>query len=278
MNTRAVRAATSLAAASALICVLSACAPVGSAAPDVEKGEGSFVVQYDPASTSENQTEQNLWQQAGLLEAFADAMNKTVALPKDVAVVAKDCQEANAFYDPATSSISLCYELSASERSSLEADAVGGDAAGEEPVDQQLLESARAVLYHEAGHALLAELGLAFTGREEDVADQYSVYALTDSEEDADSLITVAKIYYLNAQSVTDVDELPFSDTHGLDAQRSANFLCYVYGAYPERYEYLVQDGTLDSERAGGCQEEFAQLSAGWESLLRPHLRSTNGS
>lgn len=261
-------------AAFAFLSVLAACAPVNEASSGTARGQGSFVVQYDPASTPENQTERTMWQEAGLLEAFADEMNKTVALPQDVAVVAKECQEANAFYDPATSSISLCYELSASERTSLEADAAGVDTSGEEPIDQQLLESARAVLYHEGGHALLAELGLAFTGREEDVADQYSVYALTGTEDDADSLITVAKIYYLHAQSVTDVDELPFSDTHGLDAQRSANFLCYVYGAYPQRYEYLIDDGTLDADRAGGCGEEYAQLAAGWESLLRPHLRS----
>lgn len=160
----------------------------------------------------------------------------------------------------------------ASERISLQED--GSD---ESSIDQQLLESARAVLYHEGGHALLAELGLTFTGREEDVADQYSVYALTRNEDDAESLITVAKLYYLNGQSVTDVDDLPFSDTHGLDAQRSANFLCYIYGAYPQTYEYLVTDGTLDSDRAAGCEEEFAQLSAGWESLLAPHLRVSAG-
>lgn len=210
-----------------------------------------------------------LWQGAGLLEAFSQWMNDAVVIPRDVAVVAKECQEANAFYDAQTSMISLRYELSASERTALSED--GSD---ETSVDEQLLESARAVLHHEGGHALLAELGLAFTGREEDVADQYSVYALTQDEADADSLITVAKIYYLNGQSVGDVDELPFSDTHGLDAQRSANFLCYVYGAFPQRYEYLVADGSLDSDRTSGCEEEFAQLSAGWTSLLSGHLRS----
>ncbi len=252
------------------VAALTACAPAGAPPAAQPSGQGKFVAQYDDASTPENETERRLWQDAGLLEAFANWMNATVAIPTDVAVVAKECQEANAFYDAQTSSISLCYELSASERESLRKDGSGEEAS----IDQQLLESARAVLFHEGGHALLAELGLAFTGREEDVADQFSVYALTGKEEDADSLITVAKIYYLNGQSVTDVDQLQFSDTHGLDAQRSANFLCYIYGAYPKTYEYLVTDGTLDSERAAGCEEEFAQLSAGWGSLLKPYLRS----
>lgn len=252
----------------ALLGVLAACTSPVDSSPAVPQGDGRFVVRYEAPTSSENEKEMRLWQGAGLLEAFSESMNDSVVIPRDVAVVAKECQEANAFYDAQSSTISLCYELSASERTELRE-----DGSAEASVDEQLLESARAVLYHEGGHALLAELGLAFTGREEDVADQYSVYALTRDEADADSLITVAKIYYLNGQSVTDVDELPFSDTHGLDAQRSANFLCYIFGAYPQRYEYLVTDGALDSDRAAGCEEEFGQLSAGWASLLSPHLR-----
>lgn len=37
-------------------------------------------------------------------------------------------------------------------------------------------------LSHEAGHALIAELDLKITGREEDVADQLAAYILTYNE------------------------------------------------------------------------------------------------
>lgn len=267
---RRARIVSVLAAATAL---LAGCtAPDPGAVASGASSAGHVVVDYAATTTPENETERRLLQDAGLLEAFAAWMEETVRLPMDITLVAKECQDANAFYTAQDSTITVCYELPASERVSLRADGTA-----DADIDTQLLESAREVLFHEGGHALLAELDLAFTGREEDVADQFSVYALTGTEADTDSLITVAKLYYLRAQAVTTIDELPFSDTHGLDAQRSANFLCYVYGAAPDRYDYLVTDGVLDGDRAAGCPEEYAQLTAGWSALLAP-FRTTSAT
>ncbi len=143
--------------------------------------------------------------------------------------------------------------------------------------DRQFGEEAQALAGSSGRTGAEVTLVAGDVSREEDVADQFSVYALTGTEADTDSLITVAKLYYLRAQAVTTIDELPFSDTHGLDAQRSANFLCYVYGAAPDRYDYLVTDGVLDGDRAAGCPEEYAQLTAGWSALLAP-FRTTSAT
>lgn len=232
--------------------------------------EGRFIAIYEPATQADTRREANHWKQNKLLEDFVDTMNGYVRIPRDVKVIGKQCGEANAFYDADTHTIEMCYELAAEERK-LFADA--GDSAAE--IDEELYESAVGTLYHEVGHALLNELELKFTGREEDVADQMAAYVLTADNESKDYLITVADTYALAADQETRLEDLPLYGIHSLNAQRAVNFLCYVYGSDPKAFAYLVKDGSLPEERAEYCETEYAQLADGLEALLEPHLKPT---
>ncbi|SKW97557.1 Uncharacterised protein [Mycobacteroides abscessus subsp. massiliense] len=51
------------------------------------------------------------------------------------------------------------------------------------------------------------------------------------------------------------------------------NFLCYVYGSDEKTFQYLVDQGSLDGDRAEGCAAEYTQMADGWEALLAPYLR-----
>lgn len=68
-------------------------------------------------------------------------------------------------------------------------------------------------------------------------------------------------------------DDSAFADTHSLGQQRAVNFLCYVYGSDEKTFQYLVDQGSLDGDRAGGCAAEYTQMADGWEALLAPYLR-----
>ena len=46
-----------------------------------------------------------------IAETGAAAIEKLVALPADVDVAFRSCGRANAYYDPATRTVLLCYEL-----------------------------------------------------------------------------------------------------------------------------------------------------------------------
>ncbi|HVK21506.1 MAG TPA: DUF4344 domain-containing metallopeptidase [Actinokineospora sp.] len=229
--------------------------------------EGRFVPVYQAAG-ADTQGEEKLLRERRVLEDFADSMNAYVRIPRDVQVIAKDCGEANAFYQADDHTITLCYELQSAERKLFAKDGTAG-----EPLDQQVYNSAVGTLYHEAGHALIWELDLKITGREEDVADQLAAYALTSDDEFKDVLLTVADSYKLSADEVKSLEDLPFYDTHSLDQQRSVNFLCYLYGADEAQFKFLVDDGELPQERADTCVDEYNQLVGGWESLLKPHVR-----
>ncbi len=72
--------------------------------------KGKFIPIYEVARTNENRIEENLWRSRKLLEGYTAEMNTFVNIPVDIKVVAKECKEANAFYDSDTQSIELCYE------------------------------------------------------------------------------------------------------------------------------------------------------------------------
>lgn len=238
------------------------------AGPPPDPSPGRFAATYEPATTDGNRVEEKLLRDNRVLEDFAESMTAYVRLPRDVRVVGKECGEANAFYLPDEHEIHYCYELSAAERVLFAKDGTAGEA-----LDGEVYNSAVGTLYHEAGHALIGELDLKITGREEDVADQLAAYVLTSDDEFKDILLTVANSYRLSADEVTNLDELPFYDTHSLDPQRSVNFLCYLYGSDQKRFEQLVTDGALPAARAESCGEEYTKLVAGWESLLAPHVK-----
>ena len=242
--------------------------PPTSSADPMENAAGRFVATYQPGTTEATQAEERLLRERRVLEDFTESMSAYVRVPRDVRVIGMECGEANAYYFPDEHAIHLCYELSAAERELFATNGVSGEA-----LDEQVYNSAVGTLYHEAGHALIGELDLQITGREEDVADQLAAYVLTADDEFKDILLTVADSYLLNAETVASLDELPFYDTHSLDSQRAINFLCYLYGSDEQRFEWLVSEGALPVERAESCPEEYARLVGGWESLLAPHLR-----
>jgi hypothetical protein len=230
--------------------------------------KGQFIPVYDTARNNENRVEENLWRSRKLLEGFTTEMNSFVKIPVDIKVLAKECNEANAFYDSETQTIELCYELGAEERKMFTEVGDSGSI-----LDQELYQSAVGTLFHEAGHALIDVLDLKITGREEDVADQLAAYILTYNDEDKDYLLTVADTYSLAAKRAKSLDDLPFYDSHSLDAQRAVNFLCYVYGSDTKNFQYLIGDDLLNKDRSEECEHEYQQIVDAWDFLLKPYFK-----
>ena len=70
-----------------------------------------------------------------------------------------------------------------------------------------------------------------------------------------------------------DANELPLWDGHSMPATRMYDWECWIYGPDPAANASIVTSGDLPEDRAGGCEEEFQQMSKGWQQLLGPHLR-----
>ncbi len=74
-----------------------------------EDRDGALVVDYGPARTEATDGVRRVWRQAGFLEGLAREAGEIFPLPGDLPVTARDCGEANAFWDG--TSVILCYEL-----------------------------------------------------------------------------------------------------------------------------------------------------------------------
>src|SRR5204863_9793134 len=76
-----------------------------------------------------------------------------------------------------------------------------------------------------------------------------------------------------DAKSQAALARMPFWNAHALDQQRFANVICWVYGKNPAEFQYLVEDGTLPTDRAAQCTAEYEQIAKTWDALLGPYLK-----
>jgi hypothetical protein len=208
--------------------------------------------------------------QTRYLDNLAATVNATYDFPRDIALVSRECGTSNARYIPDAThpQIELCYEwieqiqnqfarLRLTQESSVQA-----------------FNGALAfTLMHEIGHALVHEMNLPITGREEDVADQFATVVL--SERQPAYAVWAARFFQQMSRGegwqLFVNDEAATADEHGLDRQRFYNIVCWTYGASPGNRSVLLQ--ILPQERAQRCPGEAQQIQHAWSFLLNGRLR-----
>lgn len=240
--------------------------PSQAAAPPTR---GGLSVSYQ-APRGGDADERSFLRTRGLAEKVVEDLGKAVRLPARVEIVGRSCaKDETPEYDPESGRIALCYGFIREVRSMFEAD---GDADPQGRTAGVVTET----LYHEAAHALIDKLNLPFTGREEDVADQFAAYRLLrQGAGGRAALLAAADNYDQYARESDPADSDP-SDEHAPDAVRSANYRCYLYGSTPRQdrareRRRLVDGKRLTKERAELCEEEHRSLRRGWEQLLAPY-------
>ncbi|OBF21078.1 hypothetical protein GAN17_12505 [Mycobacterium kubicae] len=234
---------------------------------------GKMTTRYEDADTPESQRGRQIMIDNKVLETVAQQVNDTLNLPYDLGAVGKKCGEANDYWDPNVNEIQMCYEdIQASEQRF-------ANSGNPEPV-QAAVDATISGFYHELGHATLAVYELAFTGREEDVADQLSAFMLLTPGADGKPYPNGVRIatdtaqdWKLSAKEAGDANDLPFWDGHSMDITRMYNWECWIYGSDPVANANIVNSGDLPEDRAGNCEDEFQNMSRAWHQMLGPHLR-----
>ncbi len=241
-----------------------------------QKPKGKFIASYSVPSRKKFKDEYLALKEAQLLEEFAAGLNEYLMLPRNIRLDAAECGEANAFYSPDDTKITLCYEFV----SDLIKQA-GREDLDEDEQSDYIAGTLLFVLLHEVGHALTHVLELPVTGKEEDAVDQLATVLLieesaTDEEfdESADFLANAA--YWFASMSEGEYDSEAFADEHSLGEQRYYNMMCWIYGANPEAGQDIVDDELLPESRAAQCPDEYRQISSAWQRLLKPHLRQAS--
>ena len=236
-------------------------------AESIDKGD--LKLRYQPRKnfSADNASHRVGGNQQALEQVIAN-LNERLALPFDIAVSFEDCDNPDAFYDPETHQLTFCYQL-IDEYYGLFSRKVKG----KDKLDAAVRGAVASTFFHELGHALVDAWQIPITGKEEDAVDQLSTLVLINRSEEGERMaLDGALSFKLYADRDKGWEKI-YWDEHSLDEQRFYDTICLVYGHDPEKYAYLVQDGTLPRERAELCTDDYPKVAKSWERLLKPYLK-----
>jgi hypothetical protein len=233
------------------------------------RSKGQFVPQY---SAIKNQSYINFdasMKKQKILEGITDRLNKALALPEDVVVTFVDCGTPNAFYHPGEKSITVCYEFM-----DLFYSIFLKMGKNEEEATQLMYGATTFFFLHELGHCLIDVYELPSTGREEDSADQLSMYVLMEEmgKEGRNAAIAGAMVFNALAKNES-AEAQTFADEHSLSSQRYFNMLCWMFGKDDSQYGFILKENLLPEARAARCPDEYNKLSKAWSKLVEPYRK-----
>lgn len=250
---------------------LCAAALLPTAAGCTSPAAGGFTLRYeDPAAA--DRANHLLLRNGRVAEAALADLNAYLALPHEVAVVARSCDGEGSGYDPRTRRIELCYDDLTEERALLataDTPSRHGSPGADRDAnrDAEVAETARETIHHEAGHALLDALDLPAEGdrAEEDAADRFArLMLLRGGRAGADTLLTAARAYDLAAAADPAPDP---DDEHAPPAERAESHRCAVYGDAP------TQHPDLATPPRATCPQTWPEARTTWTQALTPLLR-----
>ena len=132
------------------------------------------------------------------------------------------------------------------------------------------------VLGHEAGHALITEMGIPVIGREEDAADIFStLLALMCRDSFADRVLANAALgwFLSDRRDRRQGVRMDYYDEHGMDLQRAYAVVCLMVGSNMGKYATIAVQARLPEERQQTCQDDYLNAMWSWEQVLKSHER-----
>lgn len=228
--------------------------------------------------------------QAQILEAikrskFAERMAQltqgTTRLRQDLSIGFESCGNPNAFFDPQRSAIIFCVEMIELMVEQARSDTEVAMKWSREEFTRTIDGAIWGIFFHELAHAVIAINRVATTGREEDVADQFSVYYALHLAEPRNISVVLPTIWFFNrlAKSSTvfssnqdDIKRL-MADEHSLNEQRIYNLACWALGANSKWGVFSANFVGLPQERGARCSAEYAKLDYGIKSRFKKYFK-----
>jgi hypothetical protein len=200
-----------------------------------------------------------------VLAQIVTNLNEHIALPWDITIQFQDCDEPDAYYDPDTRSLTMCYQL-IDEYYDLFARKIKDKT----KLDDAVRGAVASTFFHELGHGLVDAWKLPITGKEEDAVDQLSTLVLINHTTHGEEMALNGALSFKLYAELDKGQAKIYWDEHSLDEQRFYDTICIIYGHAPDKYAYLVKDGTLPEERAELCREDYPRVARAWQQLLEP--------
>lgn len=231
--------------------------------------QAQYVLDVRAPANAEQAVYANNMRQGDSMRNLVTLINKHVKVDREVPIIARSCGTVNAFYNPNTREVILCYELMVDSQMKRQREGINGG-----PLLQSIYAEAAFVLLHEVGHHLIHEYSLPVLGKEEDAADKIAAYILLASGGEAvlkrgmRSFITPPRGLFSLATS----SEPDYSSVHGLPQQRLANIVCWGMGKSPAMFSDQIEVAKLSRSRLQGCTREYEMMKRDLTSLLGQRL------
>lgn len=241
----------------------------------------AFVYAYLPAHSPAMRTVEAFSRDLDVLRKLneVNALDGVLMLPRPLRLLTAQCDAINAYYVPDRGEIVLCYEMiDHLIQLGLQLHADPSGQPDTTAAARFLVANLRFMLLHEVGHALVHQLELNVTGREEDAVDQLATTLMLtlvdpgESEADVANNLDMAGRFFLANTSQAGYGLAHYAGEHSLGEQRYFNLMCMLYGADPGRYLRVVTSGRLPEARALRCPEESRRITRSWSRTLVPHF------
>ena len=228
--------------------------------PISNQDRGDLVLYYEPPINEDFNKIYDILQETEFFDNLVTDLNNQYSFPRDIDILFVECGEENAFYDPETVEVHMCYDL-IQKYADIFIEEYQGD------YSDEVILAGHFTFLHELGHALVDQYQLPIIVQEEDVVDSFATILLIQTGEE-DAVIAGIEQFDVDAEEDEELSELPFWGEHSLSIQRVYNIACLVYGSDTDEYADFVEDDFLPEDRAEGCPEEYEQAMEGWQTLL----------
>jgi hypothetical protein len=251
------------------------CAAASPALAQNPADAGDFTIEYGTVKKA-NRNAVSILRRSGALESVVAEVNSRWALPADITILVGDDLDVGPAFIPdlQVEGQKLTFINVPGSFLSLALQGMRKELRGVKGVTgaQGMVWANEFIIAHEMGHALVHELDIPVTGREEDAVDGFAAYLLADNPKFGPlTALSAALFFDAYRQLRGKLREEDFADEHSVLEQRIYQFTCWVYGSDPQEFRSLVGREGLPRERARRCPGEWAQLKRSWDRLLAPH-------
>lgn len=235
---------------------------------------------YNDASDPKQQQILESVRSIQLMEKFARFAASTVRWQSDIAIGMESCGTPTAAYSRQRRAIVLCTEFITLMKQVASQDATLLRMPKDE-FAKVVKGLVMGVILHELGHAIIDVNRVPVTGREEDVADQFTAWiAIHYVDTNAQPLLMPYAWFWARLSTSHDLSALSeadrrrlLADEHSLDLQRMYNVACWAIGARSAEAERLARLAKLPQERLNRCPNEWARGDHGMRSQFRRYLK-----
>jgi hypothetical protein len=236
-------------------------------------GNQKIYVVYAGAKSQFNREMEEGLRKSGGFESLAAGLDSLFAMPRDLPIVMGECGVINMFYDPQGHRIVVCYEymehlLNLAKEQHM-------NFANDNEVGQWVGSVTVFALFHELGHALINELNLPATGREEDAVDEFATLLLSHiGEPGTMASLSAAAWFKVEDQSMQQHGvKNPFWDEHSFNLQRMVTIVCILIGTDQHKFQPLADTLQIPPERVARCMQDYPKKDNAWKQLLKPYMK-----